>query len=74
MKPDKELQYTLGREKWIWGDGGLEKYLGPAPYWVQFDGCSPIDCCGEFWEVGSMTEEEFEEYLNSFPEEEIFTL
>lgn len=76
-KPDKSLQYMLGGdydyEDWIWRDGGLKEYLGPAPYWVRFEGCAP-DCCGEIWEVEHMTEEEFEEYLNSFPEEEVMSL
>ena len=77
MKPDRDLQYMLGPDRnyedWIWGDGGLKEYLGPAPYWVRFDGCAP-DCCGEFWEVDSKTEEEFEAYLDTFPPEEVSTL
>lgn len=77
MKADRDLQYMLGPDRnyedWIWGDGGLKDWLGPAPYWIQYHGCGP-DCCGEFWEVDCKSEEDFEAYLDTFPPEEVSTL
>ena len=77
MQVDKTKFYMLGPnrkyEEWVWGeDPYYADYIGPQKRWIEIQSCFE-ECCGsgEHWEIDSKTEEEFQEYLDSLPEDEV---
>ena len=77
MKPDKSKTYYLGNPEkvWAWGESYYCREWFGDPIWYQVEGCFDPDCCGDvMWDEDSKTEEEFEEYLNSFPDEKMDSL
>lgn len=75
MQADKTKFYMLGPdriyEQWVWGlDDYYARYVGPEARWFSIESCGP-DCCDETWSINDKSEEEFQEYLDSLPEDEV---